>query len=262
MQFEKELNKIPFLRYLVPFIIGIYLYTFLQLKINSEFVLYVTGGVLLILYILFRNKINKPSIAWLNGIIINILLVMGGFLLTNTRYQLPDYISDSDSEQTSIAYISEVPVTSGNHNKYLATMCMYKTDSGWIKTSGKVILFLPKNDNCAKLTIGSSIIFQAKLRPYSKKGNPEEFNYQQYFLNKDIYGYAYMGEKNWINLNKIVNSPRLYSIRVREYLLAMYRKYGIKDDEYALLAALTLGDKSELDSRLYKVFAKSGAMHI
>ena len=262
MQFEKEINKIPFLRYLIPFIIGVHLHTILPSQVNKESMLLITGGVLFTVYILIRNKLNKPSITWINGIIINTLLVIGGFLLANTRYQLPEYISDNTSEQTCIAYISEEPITSGTQNKYLATLCNYKTDSGWIKTSGKVILFIPQNNNSARLTIGSSLVFQAKLQSYSKKGNPEEFNYQRFLLNRDIYGYAYIGNNKWINLNKTVNSPKLYSIRAREYLLALYREHSIKNDEYALLAALTLGDKSELDSRLYQAFAKSGAMHI
>ena len=48
----------------------------------------------------------------------------------------------------------------------------------------------------------------------------------------------------------------------RGQLLDNYREWGISDEAYGVVAAMTLGDKSELDRDLKETYSKVGAAHI
>lgn len=48
----------------------------------------------------------------------------------------------------------------------------------------------------------------------------------------------------------------------REQLLSQYRRMGILGEEYAVLAAMTLGDKSCLTKSLRKVYSQTGTSHV
>lgn len=48
----------------------------------------------------------------------------------------------------------------------------------------------------------------------------------------------------------------------RESFAQVYRDNGLADDEYAVAVAMTLGDRSAVDSRLKEIYSKSGAAHV
>ena len=52
------------------------------------------------------------------------------------------------------------------------------------------------------------------------------------------------------------------ALMIREKIIDMYKERGITDDRIALVAAITLGQKSMLDPEQKQVFIKAGVMHI
>ena len=63
------------------------------------------------------------------------------------------------------------------------------------------------------------------------------------------------------NLSKL-ERIRLQFLDYREKLLNRYRTQPVDDDQYAVLAAMTLGDKSALTKELRETYSVSGASHI
>lgn len=55
---------------------------------------------------------------------------------------------------------------------------------------------------------------------------------------------------------------RLWFLEHRHRLLQRYRQADIGDDEYAVLAAMTLGDKSALTAQLRETYSVTGASHV
>ena len=55
---------------------------------------------------------------------------------------------------------------------------------------------------------------------------------------------------------------RLFFLQQREHLLDRYRRQGLQGEAYAVVAAMTLGDKSALDRDLRQSYNISGAAHV
>ena len=62
--------------------------------------------------------------------------------------------------------------------------------------------------------------------------------------------------------NTMVGRSRLFFLKQREKLLERYRQQGLEDDAYALVAAMTLGDKTAIDKGLRQTYNISGAAHV
>ena len=62
--------------------------------------------------------------------------------------------------------------------------------------------------------------------------------------------------------NTMVGRSRLFFLKQREKLLERYRQQGLEDHAYALVAAMTLGDKTAIDKDLRQTYNISGAAHV
>ena len=62
--------------------------------------------------------------------------------------------------------------------------------------------------------------------------------------------------------NTMVGRSRLFFLKQREKLLERYHQQGLEDDAYALVAAMTLGDKTAIDKDLRQTYNISGAAHV
>ena len=87
--------------------------------------------------------------------------------------------------------------------------------------------------------------------------NLAQFNYQHFLRDRNIYLITF--EDEFITL-KSSNSLIRYAETARASVIQIYKELQITNQNLAVLVALTLGDKSYLDSELQQQYA--GAMHI
>ena len=67
---------------------------------------------------------------------------------------------------------------------------------------------------------------------------------------------------NGLHLLSRLQGTRLRALLLRHRLLNRYRQMRIGDEQYAVLAAMTLGDKSALTNELRQTYSVTGASHI
>lgn len=60
----------------------------------------------------------------------------------------------------------------------------------------------------------------------------------------------------------LTGRSRLFFLQQRERLLQRYRQQGLEGDAYAMVAAMTLGDRTAVDGRLRQTYNVSGASHV
>lgn len=102
-----------------------------------------------------------------------------------------------------------------------------------------------------------------RLSPPANRGNPDEFDYVRYLHRKGICGTAYVPAGHW----QVVDREEFRSLRQRaedyqDEIVSLYRHLGFGGDELAVLSALTVGDKEELDAELRETYSVSGASHV
>ena len=133
------------------------------------------------------------------------------------------------------------------------------------KTGRKLKCYLYKDDRSRSLRIGDGLRIQSRIRPNSewRKGT---FDYQRYLEVHGFTGQTFVSSWKWqkaqISLHSLsrLDRTRLSFLRCRSRLLA--RIDTADQDAFAVVAAMTLGDKSALTQELRDVYAITGASHI
>ncbi len=127
----------------------------------------------------------------------------------------------------------------------------------------------------AKLYIGDGLVITSRFQPaYIERQQKKEdagsrhFNYRRWLMSHGIVARTYVGGGKWhralVALNKLsgVQRARIRFCRYRNLLLEKYRNSGLSDNAYAIVAAMTFGDKTTLTKDLRETFSISGASHI
>ena len=257
------LSKTPFIRIVIPFICGIIFYRFFP-SIQPLF-LAITTSVIIVLLILyqfipfFRESYSK-AIYW--GIMLNVCLFLSGYYLCYNKIQNSENILLNKSGFVSGELI-EQPTIKEKTIKTVLEVKAIRVKNEWINTNGKVILYFQKDKKSLSLKNGDNILFEPDIQEIENAGNPKEFDYKQYLAFHLITHQAYLKSQKWQVVGKSHNTNLvLFSENIRNNLLNVLRKYGFKNETFAVTSAITLGYKNELDAEVKKAYSSSGAMHI
>ena len=129
----------------------------------------------------------------------------------------------------------------------------------------KLKCYLYKDDRSRSLKIGDGLKILSRIRPNSewRKGT---FDYKRYLEIHGFTGQTFVSSWKWqkaqvslLNLSRLERT-QLYFLKLRSQLL---QRLGSQESEaYAVVAAMTLGDKSTLTQELRDIYAITGASHI
>lgn len=94
------------------------------------------------------------------------------------------------------------------------------------------------------------------------------FDYQRYMACHGFSGELWVKSGDWqqqqLPLSKLslLQRTKLRFLLWRHKLLEHYRQWGVTDEAYGIVAAMTLGEKSQLDTSLKETYSQVGASHI
>lgn len=109
-----------------------------------------------------------------------------------------------------------------------------------------------------KLTIGNVVSFCGILRLPSPKRNESDFNQELNYKIKNIKYNVYLSEINIIGQkNSIITICNRISNKIIEKLYIIY-----SEKEAGILAAMILGDKTNIDDDIYELYRLAGIVHI
>ena len=132
----------------------------------------------------------------------------------------------------------------------------------------KLKCYLYKDDRSRALRIGDGLKIQSRIEANSewRKGS---FDYRRYLEVHGFTGRTFVASWKWqkakVSLKQLsrLERMRLTFLRYRSRLLARLNPAAEeKDDAYAVVAAMALGDKSALTQELKDVYSVTGASHI
>ncbi|MBN2757821.1 MAG: ComEC family competence protein [Bacteroidales bacterium] len=260
MLINQEIRKIPFFRLVIPFIIGILLQLFFNFNetfLESSLFL---SFLILIVYWFISDKNPNYHQRWIFGFITFFVLLFFAAFITSTKTKINKQIIDSE---LFIGIINEEPKETDKSIKLTVKTKSFLKDSVWNTDISTVLIYLKKDSLSKSLNYGDEILFENSLKEIQNSGNPDEFDYKTYLARKQIYFQSFLNNNQWKLLDKnkgnIVFEIAYYS---RNKLLEIYKKNNISGDEFAILAALTLGVKDYLSDDIVESYSISGAMHI
>ena len=258
------IKRVPLLRLLLPFLVGLVGCAFLVeiVEIQPEWMLY--GCVVLaisILALVFLRRM-RYSERWVFGLLLNVMFIGFGaatVLVHSSELFGHSLINDDGTEKEWLISIAEQPVEKARSVKLVVDAI----DANNPELSGKALVYLERSDSALSLKTGDRLLIRSKLNPISTPGNPHEFNYPRYLRFHGIFRQAYVKTEQWVRLQKGSGFNFWQEMsKLRAVLLRQLDSRLFEDQQRAIIAALTLGDKQELDPETTRAVAGAGAMHV
>ncbi len=262
MILREFIRQNPFFRLLLPLTIGIVFSHAFSLPQELNYSLVVIG-LLGIMIFIFLTKLRKSYVLRsLFGVFVFFTCIgAGGNRYLNVESSMQ--MTCDNSVVGLLGNIVEQPVEKANSYAVVFKVKQQKHENVWQNEEGKVMLYLQKDKRVNSLIIGDPLMLNSSIRQVKNLGNPYEFDYASYLKTQHILYTAYVDSLSW---NRVGNSShfsfRVVAAKWRDKLLDIYRKNGIKDESFDILAALTLGYKTSLDPDTKKAWANAGAMHV
>jgi len=255
------LQRTPFLRLLLPFIVGIILYQYVNFVHWSLHALFFVSLFLIILSFRIRVPKRQFEFRWLFGCGISIFMLALAYFLSGAQ-EKRDAFDHLNKKGIYKVELTSAPIE--KENSYLCKVSVLNFfDSSWKPARGQAMLYFQKDKSASKLLFGDRLLVQAEFAPPEKPLNPDGFDYVAYLNRQGIGAVCYIPTLNWEKIGRnTAFSIRREADKCRNYLLAMYRKFNIQGDEFAVLAAITLGYTDSLQPDLRASYSATGAMHI
>ena len=131
----------------------------------------------------------------------------------------------------------------------------------------KLKCYLYKDELSKNVRIGDGLKIQSRIKP-NQEWHIGSFDYRRYLEVHGFTGTTFVSSWKWkkaqISLTGLsrLERTKLYFLQLRSRLLQRFSAQGFDEDQYAVVAAMALGDKSALTKELKDVYAVTGASHV
>ena len=252
METNSRIQLFPVLRIAIFFITGILIGNVAYLKTPIA-VWFAALLATVFAILLTRNKaILNTILIFTACILLGIVLTMRQ--LTYTNLNLPKH------EVRYKAVITSTPVKAG---KIVRCDILIPDSIRPIKVKASIFA----DNRALRLRIGDGIEASSLLdEPTNFVGS--KFDYRRYLINHGYSATTFIYITDWkgqmVNLKTLsyIDRARIRALVLRHKLLDKYSKIGLSGESYAVMAAMTLGDKSALSKELKDDYSTSGASHI
>ena len=253
-------NLMPFARLILPFTLGIWLELTLALPLD-----FANHWVLLPpVVMLFTHRFTKlfGAYQWrkLTGVLCHLLVFWTGLICAHLSLSHPAQPNDVSEWH---AEIIEAPLIKTKTVQLLTRLRAIGHQAADFDAEIQGILYLEKDSLAILLGQGDRLVLAGSPSLIKAPMNPGAFDYRKWMASKGVHHSLYVTRDKW----QLLNTPHGKSIRnffedVREKLRTTLLTFDIRDSEYAVISALVLGQRDDLDPELKNAFATAGAMHV
>ncbi len=253
------LTKAPFLRIVLPLILGIYLGKYFVGQLN---LLLLVASVVLLVFILFYLWYSKhPKYSWrfIFGIIAFVFLTCFGCVLYGIRP--PISIDYNEVVTLKLQVISNVG-ESKKSNKYEVILKGVMSDSLFNHVGDKGLVYFSKQKYPVEFKPGQVVLLKGRLMPFTPSNVPYKFDYSAYLINNRI-SFRLLGYESKLLGDETASlSIPVVCANIRSSYNEILNQYGMEEEQLAIINAIFLGDKSQLSTEQKEAFSGAGAMHL
>jgi len=256
------LQRTPFFRLLLPFIAGIITYQYVELMHWSLYALFLISLFLILFPFFIQIPDRQFQFRWLFGSGI-FLFMFALALFLSGKLEKENVFDHLHQKGIYRVELTSAPIEKTKSYLCKVTVLQFFGSASWKPARGKAILYLQKDNAASKLLFGDRLMVETEFTAPEKVQNPDGFDYAAYLKRQGVGATCYIPSHRW----KVTDRNEAFSIRreadkCQNYLLNVYRKFNIEGDEFAVLAALTLGYTDDLQPDLRASYSATGAMHI
>jgi len=252
--FSEEIQKIPFLRVLIPLISGI----IVQDRENVCIYVILPGIILsffLVLLVYFMITVRRSGRDKIFGILVFIFLFLAGMGLMRVEN------ITNEPESIRLGRVMNIPEEKDKTYKLILTGLWEKRPAGWHPLRGRILLYVEKSSEVGDVNPGDLMAFYCPLEQIEEPANPMEFDFRRYCYVHGIFWRGFLNELTWQQLERNDHfHMNGCAERIRMDLLSLIDDYNFQYQN--LVSSLLLGYREQLEKQQKEAFAGSGAMHI
>ena len=250
-------REIPFLRICVPLCLGIFSGLYIHPGLPACIILIIISLSGLIISFFYNKRLTDTIF----GVAFFILVFNLGLIMF-TLYK--GSISDLEPEKTIFSgVLTDYPENKTNSVMLSVKLNQILSDATAESVTGSIILYHRKDGLTESFLPGDQVLFGCTPVAISNMGNPYEFDYKFYMESRGIKYFAFTGKEDFLQVKSPPHRKLRYkALIIRNKIISMYEKRGISGERLALVSAITLGEKSQLDPEQKQNFIKAGVMHI
>lgn len=251
----RRLQLYPMLRVVIMLIMGIITGKLAFPYIPSYILLMATAACLTTAFFLRRSPVGQSIAIGLT------FLTLGAYLITHSLDNMNVPLPKSE-----VVYNAVLTTEPSVHGRVVQTDLLIIGDGKPLKVRASILRDTVQN-RWQRLHVGDGITATSLLEPpHNFAGST--FDYAAWLRQSGFAAETFIFYNSWrkaeIDLTSLSYMQRatVEARRIREKLLERYRCYGADGNSYAVLAAMTLGDKSALSKELREDYSIAGASHV
>lgn len=262
MELAINWRRYPFVRMLIPFVIGISVASYIPIFPLFQSIYPLIG--LLFCFVFFHFLRQKLHSAWINGLLISFMFIILGVFsfrvhdpAISTQYF--GHFVQRDSN-TCIVRVDDVETTD-NWFKISGTITkIMSPNSKFHAAKGKILLYISKDSSI--IHPGNELIFKSRIDSIPKPKNPFAFDYQQYLSNKSINYQCFVRPGAWLLTKNHYSNLPIIAANFRLKLISILKTYIPAQREYSVGSALLLGYRNDIDQDVNNAYINTGSIHI
>ena len=259
-------KQAPFIRIIIPLIIGICIQWYLPFSIVIIIALLTISFAGFYLFYLLPIQL-RYKFQFVQSSLLYFLVIALAMLLTwNNDYKNNHYWYGKNYNKGDflLARIDE-PLSEKLHSfKAIVFVKAIVNDKKIIPAKGKLLVFFKKNKSQPHLHYGDLILINKIPEAIKNSGNPGAFDNKRYQHFQQIYDQVFLTDSEYVSLNQhSFNHLNKFIYSLQSFTIEGLRKYIKNDDETLGIAeALLIGYKNDLDKDLVQAYSNTGVVHI
>ncbi len=217
---------------------------------------------LAVLYVLTRKTTDQKL--WFNFATWIAMVSIGVFSVNchNPKNKVSHYTNSAAFKENTLGTLNlqvyQHLKSSAYYHKYYANIQAIGSST----VSGKLLLRIPKTQTDSILNIGDIFIANAKIAPLTRPLNPGQFDYAEYLERQYVYHQITLNSASLHKLNQQTFSILRLSHKFKAHVITNLKLYRFKPDTLAVINALFLGERKDINSTLQSAYTNAGVVHI
>lgn len=227
--------------------------------ITTAFIFGVLMVILGILYFIGKNHFGHFPVF---GVLAMVTTVCLGVLVYNLhdQKQYKNHYANHITDDVQIVHfrIKERLKPGAFYDKYVIEILSVNNQP----TTGKTLLNIHKDSTLTIYHVDDAFLANISFKPLIEPLNPYQFSYKNYLAKQHIYHQIFTDTKSFKQVSNQVTSFYGYADRTRTHINQKLKAHSFTTSELALINALLLGQRQELQKEVYESYTNAGAIHI
>lgn len=247
-------NALPLFRLLLPFVVGVLIATFTEVRLDLWQFLLVFPG----LFIFYRFTF-KFRYRWVFGAYLTVLIFAFALLWSSMHpYKIQANYFEQYLAKDAILLIELLEQPEEKARTWKSEVKVLQVNGKPVV--GKMLVYIAKDS--LQYNYGDRLWVQGSPQKVKPPANPSEFHYQRYLSFHRIHYQLYVPNNRLQKQGEGGGLIRKAAINYRKQLLQTLENHSVSGEELAIASALLLGFKQDLQTETVHAFASSGAMHV